>query len=168
MRNFILFITFILSLSTYSQERRKKTPIYNEVNNKEIVQSVFPNAEKVEKYNDYWFKILDKKDKTIAYAMSSKDYCKNIIGYANVTPVLVLTDLKFEIKKITLLSNWESPGYVRRLENNGFFDLWNKKSLKKAKTVKIDGYTGATITAKAVEENVRFLLENGSKKLPKK
>jgi len=31
-----------------------------------------------------------------------------------------------------------------------------------------DGYSGATKTAKAVEKNLYFLVENGSKKLPKK
>jgi hypothetical protein len=46
--------------------------------------------------------------------------------------------------------------------------LWAGKSLKDAKTVTPDGYSGATRTALAVAKNVDFLLTNGLKLLPKK
>lgn len=168
MRTFVSFFLIVITLNIFSQERGNPKQILHEVNNKAIVQSVYPNAEKVEKVNNLWFRILDKKGKTIAFAMSSTDYCKNVIGYANNTPVLIITDLKFIIKKVALLSNYESPGYVNRLVRNGFFDIWNNKTIKKAKSVEIDAYTGATYTAKSVGQNVKFLLENGVKKLPKK
>jgi Na+-translocating ferredoxin:NAD+ oxidoreductase RnfG subunit len=80
---------------------------------------------------------------------------------------MILTDNKGVIQKVALLTNWETLGYVNKLEKRGFFDLWNGKTLKDAKAVKIDGYTGATCTATAVSKNVDFLLNTGSKKLPK-
>ncbi len=168
MRTFLLSLFIILTINTYSQQRKKSNPVFHEVNNKEVVQSIFVTASKVEKVNDYWYKILDSKGKTLGFAMSSTSYCKDIIGYSNNTPVLIITDLKFVIKKVAILSNWETPSYVRKLESYGFFKLWNGKTLKKAKNIEIDGYTGATLTAKAVNENVKFLLDNGPKKMPKK
>lgn len=168
MRTFLISLFILLTINTYSQHRKKTNPVFHEVNNKEVVQLIFPTASKVEKVNDFWFKIIDNKEKTIGFAMSSTSFCKDIIGYSNNTPVLIITDLKFIIKKTALLSNWETPSYVKKLENYGFFNLWNGKTLKKAKSIQIDGYTGATLTAKAVNENVKFLLENGSKKIPKK
>jgi Na+-translocating ferredoxin:NAD+ oxidoreductase RnfG subunit len=80
---------------------------------------------------------------------------------------MILTDKKGVIQKVALLSNWETLSYVRKLEKKGFFDLWVGKPLKEAKMVKVDGYTGATLTATAVSKNVDFLLNTGSKKLPK-
>ena len=100
--------------------------------------------------------------------MSSLPYCLTVKGYNNTTPIMILTDKKWVIQKVALLTNWETLGYVKKLQKKGFFDLWVGKSLKEAKSVQIDGYTGATCTAVAVSKNVDFLLSNGTKVLPKK
>jgi uncharacterized protein with FMN-binding domain len=121
----------------------------------------------VKKVNDYWYKIVNAKGKTLGYAMSSNDYCKDVKGYQNNTPVLIVTDKKLVIQKVALLSNYETPGYVQRLERSGFFASWVGKKVVDALNTGVDGYTGATYTGKAVIKNVEFLLENGGKKLPK-
>jgi len=172
MKKQLLVTVFCLAAITISgQERprkgKEKPPVLHEVSNKEVVQSVYPEAEKVEKVNEYWYKILDASNKIIGFAMSSQNFCKEIKGYHNTTPIMILTDKSFTIKKITLLSNYETLGYVRKLERRGFFCLWDGKNLSEAKAVEADGYTGATYTAKAVIQNVAFLLNNGQKKLPK-
>lgn len=163
---FLLSILLALSICIQAQDKKGK-PVFHEVNNKDVVQSVFPGAQKVEKLNDYWFKIYENNT-LLGYAMSSVPFCKDVIGYNDRTPVLIITDNKLIIKKVALLSNWETAGYVNRLTKKGFFNLWNNMSIKQAQKVEIDGYTGATITAVAVEKNVQFLLKNGIKCMPKK
>ena len=167
MRKMVFYILLFVSVFSFSQHK-KNQPVYHEVNNKDVVQSVFPEAEKVEKENNYWFKITDKSGKIIGYAMSSAPYCKDVTGYNNVTPILIITDTKLVIKKVALLSNWETQSYITKLDKKGFFNLWNGKTVKEAGKVKIDGYTGATLTAKAVDKNVQFLVTKGAKNLPKK
>lgn len=164
-----VILALMMSVVAFAQKVEKKPiPVLHEVSNREVVQSVFPNATKVDKVNDYWFKILDDKAKIIGFAMSSMPYCKDVIGYNNTTPVMIITDSKYVVKKVAILTNWETLGYVKKLEKKGFFDLWKDKTIKEAQTVELDGYTGATKTAKAVGKNVDFLLSNGSKKLPTK
>ncbi|MDP4271073.1 MAG: FMN-binding protein, partial [Bacteroidota bacterium] len=119
------------------------------------------------KVNDFWFKIVDAKDKTLGFAMTSSSFCQDIKGYNDVTPVMVITDKKWEIKKTAILSNWETPRFVTKLENLGFFNLWVGKKLKEASKVQVDAHTGATFTATAVAKNVDFLLKNAVKVLPK-
>ena len=99
--------------------------------------------------------------------MSSASFCQDIKGYNDLTPVMILIDRDKTIKKVALLSNWETPGFVCKLENRGFFDLWVGKTLKEAKKVQVDAHTGATFTATAVSKNVDFLLSTGTKKLPR-
>ena len=166
----IFLIVFIFSSSSLFAQQgqgKKQAPVLHEVSNKDVVQSVFPEAVKVDKFNDYWFKILDEKGKTLGFALSSLPYCKDVIGYNNTTPVMIITDKKFVIQKTAILTNWETLGYVRKLEKMGFFDLWKGKKLKEAGEVQLDAYTGATKTAIAVGKNIDFLLANASKKLPK-
>ena len=166
-----LFLAVLLvgtvAFAQESQRGKDKNPVLHEVSNKDVVQSVYPSAVKVEKVNDYWFRILDDKNKTIGFAMSSAPYCKDIQGYNNLTPVMILVDKDKTIKKVALLSNWETPRFVSKLEQKGFFDLWVGKTLKDAKTVQVDAHTGATYTALAVSKNVEFLLNTAIKKIPR-
>jgi Na+-translocating ferredoxin:NAD+ oxidoreductase RnfG subunit len=158
----------LCSSIAWAQQPQKPEPPLHEVSNKDVVKSVYPEAANVVKANDYWFKVINSNKRTIGFAMISSNFCKDVKGYNDVTPVMILTDLNFVIKKVALLSNHETLGYVRKLEKNNFFNQWNGKKLKEAKSVQIDGFTGATYTAKAVSKNVDFLLNNGVKKLPKK
>ena len=162
----ILLLLFITVLST-AQGRRNRM-VLHQVSNKEVVNEVFPTAIKVEEINDYWYKVLDVKQKTIGYAMTSREYYNQIIGYNNATPVMIITDKNFIIKKVALLSHYETPSYIQMLTDQGFFNSWNGKRIQKAGAIKPDAYTGATRTALAVIENVKYLSLNGSKKLPAK
>lgn len=151
-----------------AQQAPKEIPVLHPVSNQQVVQSIFPTAAKVEKVNECWYKILDNLNVVLGYAMNSTENCKEVKGYHNATPVMIITDLNFVIKKVAILTHYETLSYVKRLEKNGFFNCWVGKKIKDAKTAKLDGYTGASITATAVKKNVDFLLKNGAKKLPKK
>jgi transcriptional regulator of nitric oxide reductase len=165
---FVIIFLFISTVSFSQHGRRHAIPILHEVSNKVIVQSVYPDADKVEKVNDFWYHVLDEKNKVIGFTMISQQFCTEIIGYNGNTPVMIITDTKYIIKKVSLLSHHETLSYVRLLENKGFFEQWNNKNLKEAKNTSLDAYSGATDTALAIEKNFRFLLENGMKKMPKK
>ena len=70
------------------------------------------------------------------------------------------------LQKVALLTHSETLSYIKLLENNGFFNLWNGKKLKEAQKVELDGYSGATVTAIAVQKNVKYMLEKGSQIKP--
>lgn len=70
--------------------------------------------------------------------MSSASFCQDVKGYNNLTPVMILIDKSKIIKKVALLSNWETQRFVDKLEQKGFFDAWVGKTLKDAKTVSVD------------------------------
>lgn len=169
MSHRILFILFFCSTLTWAQRgRRNAEPVLHEVSNKAVVQCVFPEAVKVEKVNEYWYSILNENGKVIGYAMNSQSFCANVIGYKGKTPVMIITDTKYLIKKVALLSHYETLSYVRLLENEGFFNQWNNLTLKDAGNKSLDAYSGATDTALAIEENILFLLKNGIRMKPKK
>jgi Na+-translocating ferredoxin:NAD+ oxidoreductase RnfG subunit len=165
----ILLILIFVCQVTFSQEHHHEhQKVLHEVSDLDVAKGVYPSAAKIEKANDYWYKIFDGKNKLLGFAMSSMNYCKDVTGFSDATPVLIITDLKFVIKSVSLLSNYETPSFVNKLKTNGYFDRWDNKSLQDAKKVTVDGYTGATYTGKAVAKNVAFLVDNGSKSLPKK
>lgn len=166
----ILVLLFVVQAAIAQEMPRRgkeRNPVLHEVSNKDIVQSVYPEAAKVDKVNDFWYKILNAQNKTMGFAMTSSSYCQDVKGYNGVTPVMIITDNKWVIKKAAILSNWETPRFVAKLENMGFFNQWVGKKLKDARKVQVDARTGATFTATAVSKNVDFLLANATKVLPK-
>ena len=170
----VVILLVLFTSGVFGQEReenepkeKRKPPVFHEVSNKDVVTSVFSDAVKVDKVNDYWYSILNSESKPIGFAMSSVPFCLDVKGYNNLTPVMIITDKDWVIKKVAILSNWETLSYIRKLEKKGFFNLWVGKTLNEAKSVKPDGFTGCTLTVKAVTKNVDFLLNKGTKKLPK-
>ncbi|MBN2766611.1 MAG: hypothetical protein JXR27_09590 [Paludibacteraceae bacterium] len=164
--------TFLLVLllsfgSVIAQQRRGRHVLY-QVSNKEVVQNVFPEAERVEEYNQYWYRICNSSNETLGFAICSRNYCSHIVGYAGETPVIIITDTHFIVRKTAILSNYESPSYLRMLVDRGFFETWNQKHIRKVKEIIPDAVTGATRTAAAIIENVHFLSEKGSGILPEK
>jgi len=165
---YFLLLTSLSALGQQQQQRRYGRPaILQEVSTQSVFQDIYPEGTELKKANDYWYKIIDSKGKTLGYAMTSSNFCKDVKGFANTTPVMIVTDKKFVIKKVALLSNYESANFVQRLNTGGFFKNWSEKKVREAKKDKVDGYTGATYTANAVVKNVNFLLENGGKIMPK-
>jgi len=163
-----VFITLFLSSTVaFAQQTKKPEPVFHQISNKQLVQSVYPEAAKVVKVNAYWYKVVSSNQEILGYALSSANYCKDVKGYNDVTPVMIITDKNYIIEKVALLSNYETQSYVNKLEKNGFFRSLVGKSIKNVCTDQLDGYTGATYTANAITENVEFLLKNGSRKLPR-
>ena len=171
MKPFLLsLILFMFSIQVYPQQRhsREANPVLSQVSNKTVVQSVYPEATQVEKVNEFWYKITNESHTLYGYAMNSSDHCQDVMGYNNTTPVMIITDTNFIIKKIALLSHYETRGYVRRMQQAGFFNSWNETPLKDAMKVEPDGWSGATLTAEAVRKNINFLITNGVKVMPKR
>jgi Na+-translocating ferredoxin:NAD+ oxidoreductase RnfG subunit len=133
-----------------------------------IVMSAYPSAAKLTKVNAYWYRVTDKKGKTLGFAMNGTPYCKDVRGFSAATPMMVVTDKKGKIVKVSLMKNGETPAFVNKLKQRGFFDQWNGKTLAQAKAKSVDAYTGATFTGRAVTKNMKFLLDNGTTKFPKK
>lgn len=168
----IAFITFTIlasnfvTLNAQQRHRTNRAPILTEISNKAVVQSIFPEATRVEKTNDYWYRILDKNNRKLGYAMNSSEFSKNIAGYKGPTPVMIITDRRLIIRHVAILSHYETPSYIQLLEQAGYFNSWNNLTLQNALKVTPDGWSGATITADAVNKNVHYLLENGIQHRP--
>lgn len=164
-KTFFTMLLFIAASATASAQggmaAQKVTPL-------EIAKSVYSNATQLKKVNAYWYRITDAKGKTLGFAMDGTPYCKTVKGFKGATPMMIVTDKKGTISTVSMLTNSETPNFVRKLVKKGYFSQWNGMSVKQAQAHEIDGYTGATYTGKAVKQNMTFLLKNGANKLPKK
>jgi len=83
-------------------------------------------------------------------------------GYGGDVPVLLAFDKSGQILRMKYLSNDETPGLGKKVENQAFFGQFIGKSTDKLFTVKatetyktrIDAVAGATISSRAVTEAI--------------
>lgn len=164
----LLFIFFICMTTLFPQEKsriKSNNAVLNEVSELEVVQSIYPEAIAVEKGKGVWFNVMNANKKVIGYCISSKPYSDSIIGYNNITPVIVVTDMRKVIKKVAILSNWESPFFLEKLKKQKYFNTWNGLKIDEAikKKATVDSYSGATISARALSKNVEIILDKAVK-----
>lgn len=78
---------------------------------------------------------------------------KNINGYRGETPleIYIKNDV---VQKVVALKNQETPKYFNRVERL-LLPQYVGMTVKKAERVKVDAVTGATMSSKAVKENIK-------------
>lgn len=92
-----------------------------------------------------------------AYVVNTTTLCKDVVGYSGPTPLKVYVR-KNKVEKIEALPNQETPKYWNAAKKQ-LLDKWNGKKVREAKTMQVDGRTGATLSSNAIKENVRAALE---------
>lgn len=106
-----------------------------------------------------WTEVHDAQGKLLGYAVYSMPESDSIYGYAAQTHVMVAFNKKKVITGVYLLPNMETPRFVERVKQAGFFDRWNGLSVKKAKSMMPDAVSGATYTSRGVAQSVQAALK---------
>ncbi|MDN5313846.1 MAG: H+/Na+-translocating ferredoxin:NAD+ oxidoreductase subunit [Clostridiales bacterium] len=88
-------------------------------------------------------------------------------GYGGEVPIMVAVDTADKISGIRVLSNDETPGLGKKIEDNEFLSQFSAKPIDIRYTTKIgeagreviDSVSGATISSRAVTESLNAALE---------
>lgn len=160
----LLALTLTANISFAQAARGKDVPVLKEISGLQVIKTIYPEATGVEKINDVWFRIVDAGKKPIGFALSSKPFTDGIKGYHNTTPVIVVLDKDKVIRKVGILSHWETTSYISRLDRQTFFTSWNGLTVESAlkKKAGVDSYTGATISANSLTKNIELVLKKAS------
>ncbi|MDD2520605.1 MAG: hypothetical protein PHR34_06590, partial [Kiritimatiellae bacterium] len=67
-----------------------------------------------------WTLCLDTDGNRLGAVAASRPHMDGILGHGGPVPVLIGADLEGQIRRIVLLENRETPGFVRRVERAGF------------------------------------------------
>lgn len=161
----------------------KKIKLQEETEEKESVNFVLPNAEKISseitgKKIDY-YEGYDSSNKVVGYAFVGSGK-----GYSSAIRIMIGIDNNMDIQKIKILSQQETPGLgdkVTEVKSTGtIWDILRGKKLEKPgqpwfqgqfdnKSVssvnEIKFITGATITSKAVLKAVKDTIEEFEKQV---
>lgn len=87
------------------------------------------------------------------YIINTTKLASDVEGYEGATPLKIYIKAD-KIEKIEALQNDETPSYFAKVKKL-LLVKWNGMTVAKATAAEVDGVTGATISSKAVKENVR-------------
>ena len=101
-----------------------------------------------------------KKQSDGTYVINTTTLCKDK-GYKSTTPMEVHIKAG-KVVKVVSLPNTESKGYYAKVEKNlvkKFDGMKVTKAKKLATEAKVDGCTGATMSTRCVQKNVKAALD---------
>ena len=96
----------------------------------------------------------DVKKTADTIKINTTDICPDVMGYAGAVPVEI-TVVNDTVCEVIPLENDETPRFMKRVEDSGFFNNWSGLTVEEAMAKDVDAVTRATYTSNAVTENVR-------------
>lgn len=91
------------------------------------------------------------------YVIVGKQGTNSERGFGGAVPVIIFLDDGMIVKGVQMLRHSETQRFVRRLEEERFFDRWNGRHLYDP-IPQIDALSGATCTSRAIISNVNNTL----------
>ena len=99
-----------------------------------------------------------KQDAEQVTTINTTSLSDEVWGYAGPVPVKIKIDKNEKIQSVVLLTNDETPGYIRKVQKM-FLPRYKGMKVKDCLKRQPDVVTGATVTVNAIKENVRRGLE---------
>ncbi len=96
------------------------------------------------------YDIFGSNGEMVFFVLLTSPYCDDIRGFGGNVPFAIIIDPNENIKKIHLLEHYETPAWIRDLENVNFFDTWTEMNISEALNKEVDAVSGATMTSEAV------------------
>ncbi|MDR2512016.1 MAG: 4Fe-4S binding protein [Bacteroidales bacterium] len=96
-------------------------------------------------------KIAKNSDNSLIFNINASE----ITGYGGETPLRIEVDKNGKISSVQLLDNNETPAFVKRLIDKGFFNSWNGMTIEDAVNSDVDAISGSTMTTSAVIKTLK-------------
>jgi hypothetical protein len=137
------------------------------------VQAVFTNAAglRADDSERQGLFVFDREGRELGYAVRTQPVCRNIIGYAGVTDVLIAFDPDWRVIALKVRSTEDTRTHMADIiRDRKFLKKWNsltwdavaEMDLKKAG---IEGVSGATMTSMAMAQSIKARLKTAKDEL---
>lgn len=124
----------------------------------EDARRFFPEAAKIVVLAADEAEVYDGNGGKIGTLVNTMPMTKHIIGYGSYLPILIGLDLDQRVAGIFLQENGETPGFIKRLEKQQFFNTWDKLPATEVVGREFDAVSRATLTTRAVIDSLKLRL----------
>lgn len=158
----IIFYLISLNYKYHNSESPGKGPkLQQVVKQAEIpdgaVKKYFPVYTVLAKESDVLYRVKNGAAE-VGRLLVTTPVADDIIGFGGNIPLFLAVAPDDKILGLELLGNSESPDFLERIAETGFFDSWNGETLKDAVALDVNGVSGASMTTTAVKAGIRKAL----------
>ena len=122
----------------------------------------FPEADSLALEDVNLYNVFDDGNK-IGTIVNTSPFSDEIYGYNSTTPLTIFLDENDRITEVEICENRETRGYLNKVINSGYLDLWDGLTPKEASTYNVDAVSGCTFTSIAVAQSLQIRMQDFSK-----
>lgn len=139
-------------------------PKYNLVVTLEDLQKYFPGSDSLSMEGVNLYHVFKDGD-VVGKVVNTSPFSDEVYGYNSTTPLTIYLDESNRIFEVAICDNRESRGYLNKVINSGFMDLWDGLTPQEAVSHKVDAVSGCTFTSVAIEKSLQIRMQDMSKEI---
>ncbi len=159
---FFVAANVISSQSSKAKVQSSTEPKYNLTFTLEDAQRYYPEADSVALEDVNLYNVFADGNK-IGIVVNTSPLSDEIYGYNSVTPLNIFLDENNKIIEVEACENKESRGFMNKVINSGYLDLWDGLTAKEAANHNVDAVSGCTFTSIAVAQSLQVRMQDISK-----
>ncbi len=159
---FFVAENIISSQSSTVKIQSSAEPKYNLTLTLDDAKKNFPEADSLALEDVNLYNVFDDGNK-IGTIVNTSPFSDEIYGYNSTTPLTIFLDENDRISEVEICENRETRGYLNKVINSGYLDLWDGLTPKEASTCNVDAVSGCTFTSIAVAQSLQIRMQDLSK-----
>ncbi len=159
---FFVAENIISSQSSTLKVQSSAEPKYNLTLTIDDAKKNFPEADSLVLEDVNLYNVFDDGNK-IGTIVNTSPFSDEIYGYNSTTPLTIFLDENDRISEVEICENRETRGYLNKVINSGYLDLWDGLTPKEAATYNVDAVSGCTFTSIAVAQSLQIRMQDLSK-----
>ena len=159
---FFVAENIISSQSSTVKIQSSAEPKYNLTFTLDDAKKNFPEADSLALEDVNLYNVFDDGNK-IGTIVNTSPFSDEIYGYNSTTPLTIFLDENDRISEVEICENRETRGYLNKVINSGYLDLWDGLTPKEAATYNVDAVSGCTFTSIAVAQSLQIRMQDLSK-----
>ena len=159
---FFVAENIISSQSSTVKVQSSAEPKYNLTLTLDDAKKNFPEADSLALEDVNLYNVFDDGNK-IGTIVNTSPFSDEIYGYNSTTPLTIFLDENDRISEVEICENRETRGYLNKVINSGYLDLWDGLTPKEASTYNVDAVSGCTFTSIAVAQSLQIRMQDLSK-----
>lgn len=159
---FFVAENIISSQSSTVKVQSSAEPKYNLTLTLDDANKNFPEADSLVLEDVNLYNVFDDGNK-IGTIVNTSPFSDEIYGYNSTTPLTIFLDENDRISEVEICENRETRGYLNKVINSGYLDLWDGLTPKEAATHNVDAVSGCTFTSIAVAQSLQIRMQDLSK-----
>ena len=156
---FFVAENIISSQSSTVKIQSSAEPKYNLTFTLDDAKKNFPEADSLALEDVNLYNVFDDGNK-IGTIVNTSPFSDEIYGYNSTTPLTIFLDENDRISEVEICENRETRGYLNKVINSGYLDLWDGLTPKEAATYNVDAVSGCTFTSIAVAQSLQIRMQD--------